>query len=505
MWRRSSGWCMRPARQVFLLVRAPRGCLHMRCRPPARSCHSRQQRPRLGDPAPPLPTTLQGSAHYENEQRKERAHEDHIARMRAAAAALGPTDLARCTAAMDAQLAALEAGRDLSRWGPGRQPPARQQLVARNRWPHLAASCRGTGEHGPPPGTPPRGCRPVQCVPRAACPRRTWLHVDMDAFFAAVEELERPELRGRAFAVGGMGMISTASYAARRFGVRSAMPGFIALKLCPDLVFVAPDFAKYTAASQRVRWVGGWVGRGGPGRWMGLGVVREGAPGEAGGRIATLPRCLLLPSSPPTLASTLPASSQPPRLPASSFPSPLPHLQRHPARLRPRPAARLTGRGSAGCHRLLRRARAGRRPGGGRDPAPRAARHGADLLRWVARAGLGALQACAAWWGVASPLGSGWPGCHPRCGAQPQAAAPTPCPRLLAAWRSPPSRSGHRPQPHAGQDLQRQEQAKRWGGAARAEPSAAIAPGRTRRGMRLRCALKPCLPPPPSWGPCRPV
>ncbi|EFN58744.1 hypothetical protein CHLNCDRAFT_140443 [Chlorella variabilis] len=137
-----------------------------------------------------------GSAHYENEQRKERAHEDHIARMRAAAAALGPTDLARCTAAMDAQLAALEAGRDLS---------------------------------------------------------RTWLHVDMDAFFAAVEELERPELRGRAFAVGGMGMISTASYAARRFGVRSAMPGFIALKLCPDLVFVAPDFAKYTAASQRVR------------------------------------------------------------------------------------------------------------------------------------------------------------------------------------------------------------------------------------------------------------
>ena len=61
--------------------------------------------------------------------------------------------------------------------------------------------------------------------------RRTWACVDMDAFFAACEALEDPTLRGDVpFAVGGIGMISTASYAARRYGVRSAMPGFIAVR-----------------------------------------------------------------------------------------------------------------------------------------------------------------------------------------------------------------------------------------------------------------------------------
>ena len=78
----------------------------------------------------------------------------------------------------------------------------------------------------------------------------TYLHVDMDAFFAAVEERDNPALKGEpatptasvklaagtAFAVGSESMISTASYAARAFGVRSAMPGFIAKKLCPQLV-----------------------------------------------------------------------------------------------------------------------------------------------------------------------------------------------------------------------------------------------------------------------------
>ena len=70
----------------------------------------------------------------------------------------------------------------------------------------------------------------------------TWIHVDMDAFFAAVHELERPELKTLPVAVGGISMISTANYEARKHGVRSAMPGFIAKKLCPNLVFVAPDF-----------------------------------------------------------------------------------------------------------------------------------------------------------------------------------------------------------------------------------------------------------------------
>ena len=64
---------------------------------------------------------------------------------------------------------------------------------------------------------------------------RTILHVDMDAFFASCEALEDPSLRGDVvFAVGGQSMISTASYAARRYGVRSAMPGFIAQRLCRE-------------------------------------------------------------------------------------------------------------------------------------------------------------------------------------------------------------------------------------------------------------------------------
>ncbi len=58
---------------------------------------------------------------------------------------------------------------------------------------------------------------------------------------------------GKPFAVGGEAIISTASYAARRFGVRSAMPGFIARKLCPHLIFVKHDFSKYVAASEATR------------------------------------------------------------------------------------------------------------------------------------------------------------------------------------------------------------------------------------------------------------
>ncbi|KAI8808572.1 hypothetical protein BJ742DRAFT_273211 [Cladochytrium replicatum] len=81
----------------------------------------------------------------------------------------------------------------------------------------------------------------------------TIVHVDMDSFYASVEELDRPDLKGKPFAVGGMAMLSTASYAARKFGVRSAMPGFIALKLCPELILVKPNFDKYHTASEKVR------------------------------------------------------------------------------------------------------------------------------------------------------------------------------------------------------------------------------------------------------------
>ena len=82
---------------------------------------------------------------------------------------------------------------------------------------------------------------------------RIWIVIDMDAFFANVEERDNPSLAGKPFAVGGMGMISTASYEARKYGIRSAQPGFIAKELCPQLIFVSPDFSKYTAASEEVR------------------------------------------------------------------------------------------------------------------------------------------------------------------------------------------------------------------------------------------------------------
>ncbi|KAI5080501.1 hypothetical protein GOP47_0003684 [Adiantum capillus-veneris] len=84
---------------------------------------------------------------------------------------------------------------------------------------------------------------------------RIWMHVDLDAFYAAVETLEDPTLVGKPMAVGGMSMICTANYEARKFGVRAAMPGFIACKLCPDLTFIRPNFEKYTLYSEKVRQV----------------------------------------------------------------------------------------------------------------------------------------------------------------------------------------------------------------------------------------------------------
>ena len=90
-------------------------------------------------------------------------------------------------------------------------------------------------------------------------PVRTILHVDMDAFFAAVEERDRPELRGKPVIVGadpkggvGRGVVSTANYEARKFGVGSAMAVGTAYRLCPHGVFLPPDGAKYSAASKQV-------------------------------------------------------------------------------------------------------------------------------------------------------------------------------------------------------------------------------------------------------------
>lgn len=82
---------------------------------------------------------------------------------------------------------------------------------------------------------------------------RTIVVVDMDMFYAAVEMRDNPALRDVPLAVGGLGMISTTNYAARKFGVRAAMPGFIGKELCPALVFVPPNFDKYTKVSQQIR------------------------------------------------------------------------------------------------------------------------------------------------------------------------------------------------------------------------------------------------------------
>ncbi|MCU0490330.1 MAG: DNA polymerase IV, partial [Chloroflexaceae bacterium] len=85
---------------------------------------------------------------------------------------------------------------------------------------------------------------------------RTILHLDLDQFFCAVETLRDPSLQGKPFAVGGRpegrGVVASASYAARAFGVRSAMPMAHAVRLCPQLIVVRPDFPAYRAASQQV-------------------------------------------------------------------------------------------------------------------------------------------------------------------------------------------------------------------------------------------------------------
>ena len=85
---------------------------------------------------------------------------------------------------------------------------------------------------------------------------RRIVHVDMDAFYASVEQRDNPDLRGRPVAVGGdpdkRGVVAAASYEARTFGVRSAIPMSRAVRLCPSLVVVHPDFTKYRAVSQQV-------------------------------------------------------------------------------------------------------------------------------------------------------------------------------------------------------------------------------------------------------------
>ncbi|KAH1156848.1 hypothetical protein AAZX31_11G001900 [Glycine max] len=141
-----------------------------------------------------------GSKYFQNEERKEAFIKQKIDNLRIQCANLTQEDLAHYQKVADRRIVELEASRDLS---------------------------------------------------------RIWLHVDMDAFYAAVETLSNPTLKGKPMAVGSMSMLSTANYEARKFGVRAAMPGFIARKLCPELIFVPTDFKKYTYYSDLTRKVFG--------------------------------------------------------------------------------------------------------------------------------------------------------------------------------------------------------------------------------------------------------
>lgn len=84
---------------------------------------------------------------------------------------------------------------------------------------------------------------------------RKIIHIDMDAFYASVEQMDDPSLRGKPVAVGGSesrGVVAAASYEARQFGVRSAISGFVAKKICPELIFVKPRFERYKEISSKI-------------------------------------------------------------------------------------------------------------------------------------------------------------------------------------------------------------------------------------------------------------
>ena len=87
-------------------------------------------------------------------------------------------------------------------------------------------------------------------------PGRKIIHIDMDAFYASIEQRDRPELRGKPVIVGGdpnrRGVVATCSYEARRFGIHSAMPSRTAFKRCPHAIFVPPRFEVYRAVSTQI-------------------------------------------------------------------------------------------------------------------------------------------------------------------------------------------------------------------------------------------------------------
>ena len=105
------------------------------------------------------------------------------------------------------------------------------------------AQCDSEESHHGPPETDPERPRKI-------------IHIDMDAFYASVEQRDNPDLKGKPVAVGGSrerGVVAAASYEAPKFGVRSAMPSVTARRKCPDLNFVKPRFDVYKEISLQVR------------------------------------------------------------------------------------------------------------------------------------------------------------------------------------------------------------------------------------------------------------
>jgi len=107
-----------------------------------------------------------------------------------------------------------------------------------------------------PPEAAPRSADSAQNSEPTPAPPRKIIHIDMDAFYASVEQRDNPELRGKPVAVGGSrqrGVVAAASYEARKFGVHSAMPSVTAQRKCPELIFVKPRFDAYKAVSLQIR------------------------------------------------------------------------------------------------------------------------------------------------------------------------------------------------------------------------------------------------------------
>jgi nucleotidyltransferase/DNA polymerase involved in DNA repair len=90
-------------------------------------------------------------------------------------------------------------------------------------------------------------------IEKLSCERdytRTWIHVDMDAFYAAVEMKDDPSLKDKPLAVEEKGMIMTTNYKGREYGVRSGIPSFIGKRLCPNIIFKRPNFPRYKEYSK---------------------------------------------------------------------------------------------------------------------------------------------------------------------------------------------------------------------------------------------------------------